>query len=84
MGHTCRKNAGEDRRNLPDYHPKSPDELRTDLPNAWITGIGDVSKVSAADIPARIQELRVVENVEEFAPNLERFRFCDRDDLLQP
>ena len=59
-----------------------PDEFRADLPDARITGVGDISEASAADIPARIHELRVVENIEEFTPNLERPAFGDRDDLL--
>ena len=73
-----------DRPHPRDYDPKSPDELRTDLPDARIASVGNISEASAADIPARIHELRVIEYVEEFASNLEIFCFCDRDDLLQP
>ena len=62
----------------------SPNKLRTYLTDAWITGIGDISKASAADIPARIRELRMVENIEEFSPNLEHLGFGDRDRLLKP
>ena len=67
-----------------DYVSASPDKLRTDLANARITGVGDISEACAADIPARIHELRVVENIEEFSPNLEQLGFCDRDRLLNP
>src|SRR5882672_9712190 len=45
----------------------SPDELRTDLSNARIVGIRDVAEAAAADVPARIYELRMVEYVEEFS-----------------
>lgn len=63
--------------------PLSPDEFRTDLPDARITGIGDIPEASVTDIPARIRELRVIEYVEEFTPNLERLSFCNRDRLLE-
>jgi len=59
-----------------------PDELRAQLPNAHGTGAGYVSEAATADITARVIELRVVEDVEEFTPNLERLRFRDRDYLL--
>jgi len=59
----------------------SPDELRTDLSNARIAGIRDISEAAAADVPARIRELCMVENVEEFAANLERHGFPNRNDL---
>jgi len=59
----------------------SPDELRTQLPNARVVSVGDVSEVRTADVPARVHELGVVENIEEFAPDLERQRFPDRNDL---
>src|SRR5215472_3615039 len=58
-----------------------PDELRTELPNARITRVGDISEAAAADVPARIRELRVVENVEEFGANLERHGFSNGNDL---
>jgi hypothetical protein len=64
-----------------DYLRASPDELRTDLPDARITRIRDISEAAAADVPARIRELCVVENVEEFAANLERHRFLNGNDL---
>jgi len=59
----------------------SPDKLRTDLANARIVSIGDISEASVADVPARIHELRMVEYVEEFTPNLERLVFPDLDSL---
>ena len=61
-----------------------PNELRTDLPNAHGTGAGNATEAGTADVAARIQELRVVEYVEEFTPDLERLGFRDRYRLLQP
>lgn len=66
------------------YVSASPDELRTDLPDARVAGVGDISEASAADIPARIHELRMVENIEEFTPNLEHLGLGDWDRLLKP
>lgn len=65
---------------------QSPDELRAELPDARIAGAVDDSEDSGstADIPARILELRVVENVEEFSPNLEGHRFSDGGPLHKP
>ena len=59
-----------------------PDELRAELPDPHGTGTGDVSEAVTANVTARVRELRVVEYVEEFTPNLEGLRFRDRDDLL--
>jgi len=50
-----------------------PNELPTDLSNARVAGIRDVSEAAAADVPAWIHELRMVEYVEEFTANLESF-----------
>ena len=61
-----------------------PDKLRAQLPDAHGTGTGDVSEAVTANVTARVRELRVVEYVEEFTPNLERLRFRDRDQLLKP
>ena len=58
-----------------------PNELRTELSDARITGPGNISETRAADIPTRILELRVVEDVEEFSANLEIHRFLHRNDL---
>lgn len=58
-----------------------PDELRTELPNARITRVGDISEVCAADIPTRVRELRVVEYVKEFTANLEGHGFPNGNDL---
>jgi hypothetical protein len=63
---------------------KLPVELRANLPDSRIAGPGDDSKVPAADVSARIIELGVVENIEEFAPNLEGHRFSDGGPLRQP
>jgi hypothetical protein len=61
-----------------------PDELRAELPDAHGTGTGDISEAATADVTARVIELRVVEYIEEFTPNLERLRFRDWDYLLDP
>ena len=58
-----------------------PDELRTDLPDAWSASVRDVAKGIAGDVPARIQELCVVEDVEEFPSNFESLPFSDGDRL---
>jgi hypothetical protein len=63
---------------------QSPNELRTHLADARIAGICDIAEAAAADVPARIHELRVVENVEEFAANLERHGFPNGNDLRYP
>jgi len=74
------KNPIPPERRLPDA-ARLPDELRAELPDAWIPRIRDVSEAAAADVPARIHELCVVENVEEFSANLERHGFLNRNDL---
>jgi len=74
------KNTIPPERRLPDA-ARLPDELRAELPDAWIPRIRDVSEAAAADVPARIHELCVVENVEEFSANLERHGFLNRNDL---
>src|SRR6266581_2141046 len=61
-----------------------PDELRAELPDSRIAGATDDSEASAADVPARIVELDVVEDVEEFSPNLEGHLLCDRGPLRKP
>lgn len=64
-----------------DYVSALPDELRTDLADARVAGVGDVAEASAADVTARIRELGMVEYVEEFTPNLEVHCFSDRNYL---
>lgn len=66
------------------YYPVSPDKFCADLPDARIASGGDVAKGAAADIPTWIYELRVVEDVEEFAPNLESLCLRHGYSLLQP
>ena len=86
----CRKIAGEAGnrlarvwvRPLPVTGQRLPVELRADLADARIARIADDSEVRIGDVAARVLELRVVEDVEEFTPNLERLRFRDRDYLL--
>lgn len=58
-----------------------PDEFSADLPDARIAGLGDIPEVTATDIPARVHELRMVEDVKELTSNLENLRFCDWDSL---
>ena len=45
----------------------SPDKFRAELADTRIVGIRDISEAGAADVAARIHELRVVENIEEFS-----------------
>ena len=64
-----------------DYVRASPDELRTDLTDARIARIRDISEAAAADVPARIRELRMVEYVEEFTPELQGHCFGNGNNL---
>jgi hypothetical protein len=49
-----------------------PIELRADLPDARIAGIGDDSEGIAVDVASGIRELCVVEDVEEFDAQIKR------------
>ena len=73
---------------LKNFATASPDEFRTDLPNARIARTPDVTEVPivdashwvvliAANVPAGVFKLRMIEDVEEFTPNLEVHRFID-------
>ena len=62
----------------------SPEELQTDLTDARGLGIGNISEAPTGNIPARIHELRMVEDIEEFTPKLEYLGLGDRDRLLEP
>src|SRR5450432_72581 len=77
---------------LKTLQPASPDELRTDLPNARIARTLDVPEVSivclsrlvkliAANVPAGVVKLRVIEDVEEFSSNLEMHCFIEWNHL---
>ena len=55
-----------------------PVEFRADLTDARIARIGDDCEVGAGDVPARISKLRVVEDVEEFEPEIESESLIDR------
>lgn len=59
---------------------RSPDELRAELPDAWVARAGDNSHV-AIDITTRVQELSVIEDVEEFGGDLERLSFGNGNSL---
>jgi len=61
--------------------PTSPDELRTDLPDAWIAGTRYQTEVGAAYVPARVVKLCMIEDVEEFTSNLEVHCFIDGNHL---
>ena len=56
-------------RESPDY--ALPVELRADLTDARITRVGHNSKAPIANIPAGINELCVVENIEKFETDVE-------------
>ncbi len=59
----------------------SPDELGTHLPNSRIAGTRDVTEILAADIPAGVVKLGMIEDVEEFTSNLEMHCFIDWNHL---
>ena len=59
----------------------SPDELRTDLPNARSTRTRNIAEGGAANVPGGIVKLRMIEDVEEFTPNLEVHCFIDWNHL---
>jgi hypothetical protein len=61
-----------------------PEELGTDLPDARIAGARDHSEAATVDVAAWILELRVIENVEEFDPNLEGHVFGYGGSLHEP
>lgn len=66
---------------LKNFATASPDEFRTDLPNARIAGTSYVTEIFAANVPSRVVKLRVVEDVEEFTSNLKIHRFMDWNHL---
>ena len=59
------------------HFPRSPDDLCTDLTNARIAGARHIAEVVVADVSAWVVKLRMVEDVEEFASNLEMDRFVE-------
>ncbi len=62
-----------------------PVELCADLANARVARARDYPKSTAVvDVAARVIELRVVENVEEFDTNIKRNRFPDLRPLQEP
>ena len=72
-----------------------PEELRAELPNARSASASDVPEtpivkaryrvdVIVTDISARIRELGMVEDVEEFGSDFKGFLFRDRDSLRYP
>jgi hypothetical protein len=56
-----------------------PVQLRAHLPDARIASRGHRPERAAADVAGRIVELRVVEDIEELAPEFESYGFFDRD-----
>jgi len=66
---------------LKNFATALPDEFRTDLPNARVARTRDVTKSFAANVAAGVGELRVIEDVEEFTPNLEVHSFIDWNHL---
>jgi hypothetical protein len=66
---------------LKNFATASPDEFRTDLPNARRTRTRNITEVRAANVPAGIVKLRVIEDVEEFTPNLEMHCFIEWNHL---
>src|SRR5260370_19590292 len=72
---TCGRNPSEARRKYCAYASlgllKLPVELRADLTDGRIAGIGDNAEGRAADVPGWTNKLRVVENVEKFDTEIE-------------
>ena len=62
----------------------SPDEFRTDLPNARSIRTRNIAEVLAANAPAGVVKLRMIEDVEEFTPNLEVHSFISGIILVMP
>ena len=58
---------------------RSPNKFGAELPNTRVACFPDNSKVTATaiDIPARVEELSVIKDVEEFATELESPRLRD-------
>src|SRR5271165_54462 len=79
---TCAPNqAGLQREARWDGAPalrRLPVEFRAYLTDARIARVGDDSEVAAGDVAARISKLRVVEDVEEFEPEIESESLIDR------
>ena len=66
---------------LKNFATTSPDEFRTDLPNARIARTRDVTEILAANVPAGVDKLRMIEDVEEFPSNLEVHCFIEWNHL---
>src|SRR5450755_1353625 len=66
---------------LTNFATPSPDELRTDLPNPRIARTRNVAEGGAANVPGGIAKLRMIEDVEEFTPNLEVHCFIEWNHL---
>jgi hypothetical protein len=66
---------------LNNFTTALPDEFRTDLPNARITSSLDVTEGGVANVPAGVDKLRVIEDVEEFTSNLEMHCFIEWNHL---
>jgi hypothetical protein len=64
-----------------DYVTALPDKLRTDLADAWVAGLRNVTEGCAADVPARVSELRMVEYVEELSSKLQGHCFRNGHNL---
>ena len=64
-----------------NFATASPDEFRTDLPNARIARTRNVTEVVAANVPGGVVKLRVIEDVEEFTSNLEVHCFIEWNHL---
>lgn len=63
--------------------PNLEKESRADLPDARVPRAGHLAELTAAEIPIRIGELRVIEDVEEFGAYLERHGFFDHSSFRE-
>src|SRR6476661_2426472 len=76
------RHGGKDRQECLSY--LLPVELGADLPDTGSRGAAHQAESAAADVAARVVELRVVEDVEEFSANLESHGFGDSGSLRHP
>ena len=60
---------------------ESPIEFKAELSNARIARIGDNPEACAVNVPTRVHELRMVEDVEKFDTEIERIVLMDHGSL---
>ena len=61
----------------------SKEELQTHLSDSRIASASHIAELAAAEIPVRIEELRVIEHIEELRAKLNYHAFAHRSVLVQ-